>query len=429
MALDFIKKLTGIGKETPTKVYNPVDPVTYAEYNKFRPLGAQKHLCYVPFSSLTFSFRGQVFACSYNRRVLLGSYPEQTITEIWEGAEANKLRDHMRNNDLHNGCEHCLYFFDKKKFTNLKPLVFDKYAKLPAKLYPQVMEFELSNTCNLECQMCIGEVSSSIRKNRDKLPALPMAYDEQFVEQLRHFIPNLKEAKFYGGEPFLIWIYFEIWDAIMELNPAVELFVITNGTQWNERIKNILYKGNFDIAISIDALNKEKLERIRKNVVLENLLENIDHFNAYCLSKGRPLSLSFTVQKDNWDEMPAMIDFCNQKQAFIYVSYLETPEEFSIAELDKTELESIYNQLKDYRFAEGTEYEKHNSSCYQDFLKYLQTYIQNEDEVRYMEYRFSNEIAENAEKMFFEKQQLYASSKFTEAEAAAFLARFNKRLL
>jgi len=312
MALDIIKKLTGFGKEAPAAVYNPVDPATYAEYNKFRPLGAQKHLCYVPFSSLTFSFRGQVFACSYNRRILLGTYPQQSITEIWEGFEANKLRDHMRNNDLHHGCEHCLYFFDKKKFTNLKPLVFDKYAKLPAKLYPQVLEFELSNTCNLECQMCIGEVSSSIRKNRDKLPALPMAYDEQFVEQLRAFIPNLKEAKFYGGEPFLIWIYFEIWDAIMELNPGIEIFVITNGTQWNDRIKQTIYKGKFDIAISIDALDKEKLERIRKNVVLEELLANIDHFNTYCQSQGRALTLSFTVQKDNWDQMPAMVDFCNQ---------------------------------------------------------------------------------------------------------------------
>src|SRR5690606_6216470 len=76
--------------------------------------------------------------------------------------------------------------------------------------YPAVMEFELSNKCNLECVMCKGELSSTIRKQRDKLPPLNTPYDSTFVEQLKEFIPHLKEAKFLGGEPFLIDIYYEI---------------------------------------------------------------------------------------------------------------------------------------------------------------------------------------------------------------------------
>src|SRR5690606_7989241 len=139
----------------------------------------------------------------YNRDVLLGTYPENTIDEIWNGKNAQLLREYMQHNDLSFGCQHCKYFFDKGKFSNLKPLVFDKYSDIKNIHFPQVMEFEMSNVCNYECQMCSGEVSSLIRKNRDNLPPIDVPYDSEFVKQLDPYIPHLKEAKFFGGEPFL----------------------------------------------------------------------------------------------------------------------------------------------------------------------------------------------------------------------------------
>jgi MoaA/NifB/PqqE/SkfB family radical SAM enzyme len=80
--------------------------------------------------------------------------------------------------------------------------------------YPRVMEFELSNECNLECVMCNGYFSSSIRKNREKLPASVSPYNDQFVDELDQFIPHLTDAKFLGGEPFMIDIYLKIWERI-----------------------------------------------------------------------------------------------------------------------------------------------------------------------------------------------------------------------
>jgi MoaA/NifB/PqqE/SkfB family radical SAM enzyme len=75
-----------------------------------------------------------------------------------------------------------------------------------------MMELEIENTCNLECVMCIGELSSAIRKNRDKLPPIKSPYNEAFVEQLEEFIPHLKELRFNGGEPFLINSVFRIFE-------------------------------------------------------------------------------------------------------------------------------------------------------------------------------------------------------------------------
>jgi len=369
--------------------FDPLSREQYRKFNRFRPEGSKRLFCYLPFNSLTFSFNGEVYVCSYNRDVQLGHYPENSISEIWNGQKAQNLREHMRHNDLSLGCGHCKFFFDKGKFSNLRPLVFDKYHRHTDGDYPRVFEFELSNTCNLECQMCHGEVSSSIRKNRDKLPPLVSPYDDAFVQQLRAYVPMLHEAKFYGGEPFLIPIYYKIWDVVRELNPKLDLFVITNGTQWNERIERVLNDLNFDVAISIDAAEKPLLERIRKNAIYEELMTNIGRFSEVCIRKGKNLSLSFTVQRDNWQQFPKMIELCNTVGAYIYVSYLERPRQFALAELSTDEMKRIREYMEEYSFSGLSQKERHNRKCFEDFKSYLESYIINGEEKHYHEYEYS----------------------------------------
>ncbi|MCF8257352.1 MAG: twitch domain-containing radical SAM protein [Flavobacteriales bacterium] len=371
--------------------YDPLNREQYRRFNRFRPEGPKRLFCYLPFNSLTFSFNGEVYVCSYNRDVELGHYPENSIHEIWEGEKARQLRQHMRHNDLSFGCRHCKFFFDKGKFSNLRPLVFDKYHGHTDGDHPRVFEFELSNTCNLECQMCHGEVSSSIRKNRDRLPPLVSPYDDAFVNQLREFIPTLKEAKFYGGEPLLIPIYYKIWDVVKELNPKLNMFVITNGTNWNDRIERLVNDLNFDVAVSIDAAEKELLERIRKNVVFEELMVNIKRFSEVCNRKGKHLSLSYTVQRDNWRQFPKMIELCNDVGAYIYVSYLERPRQFALAEMDRPDLMRIREEMEKYVPSARNAKERHNRNCFEDFKAYLDSYIGNEAERHYHEYEFSEE--------------------------------------
>lgn len=405
--------------------FQPLDRKQYSKFNRFRPGGAKPLFCYLPYNSLTFSFGGQVLVCSYNRDIELGRYPLNSVDEIWNGANAKKLREHMSHNDLEYGCRHCKYFFDKGKFTNLRPLVFDKYYKNTEALFPQVFEFELSNVCNFECQMCHGEVSSSIRKNRDKLPAIPSPYDAAFVKQLEKYLPHLKEAKFYGGEPFLIPIYFDIWAKIKELNPAMELFVITNGSQWNSKIEMLLDELNFDVTVSIDAVDKEKLERIRKNAVYEELMENIRRFSAACNRKGTHLSLSITVQKDNWEQLPLLIKLCNELDASIYVSYLERPVHYALADLPKEGLKKIRASLENFSFPRSNATEIYNSNCFEDFKHYLEEYIQRTEVKKYFDYEFNRDLL-----LSHQNQENQASlPQFKVVPSAQFLAWIDEQYL
>ncbi|MBK8706476.1 MAG: hypothetical protein IPN33_24860 [Saprospiraceae bacterium] len=61
--------------------------------------------------------------------------------------------------------------------------------------YPRCLEFELSNTCNLECAMCFGEFSSSIRKTgktcrRWKNTTIPLLWHRWSGSWKMHGKPN-----------------------------------------------------------------------------------------------------------------------------------------------------------------------------------------------------------------------------------------------
>lgn len=368
----FLKKIL---PSSVTGEYHPLDKAVLKAYNKYRPAGPQDLVCYVPFTSLTFSWRGKVTACSYNRKVVVGHYPQKSVRDIWFGPEIKKLRDHIEHNDLTHGCQHCAYFIEHHKFSGLKPFTFDAYADYKKHNYPRVLEFELSNQCNLECIMCNGLVSSSIRQNQDKLPPIPMPYDDAFVEQLREFIPHLEEAKFYGGEPFLIHSYFRIMDLIMELKPTIKIFVITNGTILTNKVKSLLERGNFHLAVSVDSLQKERLEYIRKNSKFEDVMHNLLYFNSYAQSKGQRISFSFTTQRANWDELPEVVRFCNRHGMVFFNSFLKSPENLSLITLPSKELEHIYKTLAAASLPDSTEIEQLNKKCFNDYLQYIAGYI------------------------------------------------------
>ena len=177
-------------------------------YNKSRSSTNKSLLCHAPFVSLNFEQNGNVTACCYNRTFVLGTYPQNNLEEIWTSKKTNQLREYIKVNDLTHGCELCLHQLESGNFSGMRAKGYDLYAQdkndSSLELKPQVFEFELSNTCNLECTMCNGHFSSSIRKNREQLPPKENPYDADFVNQLEAFFLDLKVAKFLGGEPFLI---------------------------------------------------------------------------------------------------------------------------------------------------------------------------------------------------------------------------------
>jgi len=213
------------------------------------------------------------------------------------------------------------------------------------------MELELGNSCNLECVMCSGELSSAIRCNREKLEPCPEQYNEEFLNQFDEFLPYLEEIRFNGGEPFLNEINYRLWDKIIAVKPQIKVVIATNGTVMNKRVKELLGKGRFHINLSIDSLNKAVYESIRVNAVFEQTMENINWFNEYCKRKKTTLCILTNPMRQNWREMPAFIDFCNKRNLPLWFNTIRQPIEYALWTLEPSALKEIFETLSGYKFS------------------------------------------------------------------------------
>lgn len=342
-------------------------------FNQSRPMGPQEKLCWAPFRSIYFGHYGAAVACCYNRQHVLGKYPERSIKEIWFGEEAEALREKIGQNDLSLGCRGCQTQLEAGNFDAVKA---KQYDEIPSNDngYPGVMEFELSNLCNLECEMCSGDFSNLIRQNREKREPMKIPYDQAFLDQLDEFIPYLTEVKFYGGEPFLIELYYQIWEKIMAKKPDIRISVQTNATILNNRVKNILAKTNFHINISLDSLQKETYESIRINAKFERVMENVQWFREYCREKGTFFGISMCAMRNNWRELPDFVTLCNDMNVPVYFHTVFFPEHLAIRTLPAAELTEIIGHLKQFDFPEGNAVLNKNRRHYQHLILQVESW-------------------------------------------------------
>lgn len=343
------------------------------EYNKHRSFGSDKSFCHASFNSMVFDIGGKVKPC-WNSPGLFENYPEKSISEIWHGDVYSDLRKSFNKSELPLSCGFCIALLSLRNFDSVMALKYDQFT-LNKNGYPSYMEFIADNSCNLECVMCNGVSSSSIRKNRDGLDVIQKKYDKNFVNQLREFIPHLKTTNFIGGEPFLINIYYDIWDIIAELNPDISSTITTNGTILNDKIKKILEKGRFSIVVSLDSLNKIVFENVRKNATLDVVINNLHWFYEYTKRKGTNFKINMCILKETWTEVPAMIDFCNKLGSTIFFCDVFQPAKHIIWSMNSTEIKKIYDHLIKFTFPDKTQNEKINQNQYRLYLQKLNNWF------------------------------------------------------
>jgi MoaA/NifB/PqqE/SkfB family radical SAM enzyme len=363
------------------------------EYAASRSGTHKSIVCHAPFVSLNFEQNSNVRACCYNFKHVLGKWPEQRIADIWRSKEAEQLRDWIRQDELGGGCSECGSMIVAGNHHGVRAKYYDEYA--PAGIgsavkylrnglmghigYPKVMEFELSNRCNLECVMCNGYFSSSIRKNREKLPTLESPYDERFVDELEEFLPHLTDAKFLGGEPFMIDIYLSIWERIRKVNPNMRIHITTNGTFLTDRVKKLLEGLRAGIILSIDSVDRETYSKIRINGDFDRVMSHLDYFRDYTRRKDTFLSMAACPITLNWHEMPDMLRFCLERDIALYFNAVFTPVELSLREQPVEQQERIIAFLKENPAPneKGRSRSAHNLSirAYNDFIRLLEGWM------------------------------------------------------
>jgi len=353
------------------KNYGSLGRKTYRDFNSHRPIGPLPKLCYAPWTNLFFNTHGNAMVCCKNTKVILGKYPEKSIHDIWFSSQREMLKKSINKNDLSLGCFKCKDSILQGNYSSTTSVVFDKHNMMPLKKYPRVIEFELSNKCNLECIMCSGRVSSSIQANREHQEIMKMTYDDNFVGQLDEFIPYLKEAKFTGGEPFLIPIYYKIWEKIEKINPSVKILIQTNGTILNDVIKKLIKKLHFQINVSIDSVNKDTYESIRRNADYEKMVNHVEWLGK----NTQHLSVLATPFRMNWKDIPDIILFCNKNKYQFNISQMYCPGELALWSLDIDIIKEIIDYYHSIKLTAGNRLERHNIGIYEELIATLEYWI------------------------------------------------------
>lgn len=359
-----------------TDKYCSSDKKIIKEFNCTRPSKKRKYLCYAPFQSLTFFLGGDILACWHNKQFILGHYPGSSISEVWFGENLKKLRNYISHNDLSCGCAECNRQLSLKNYNSVGAKGYDF---LPAQKsnYPIALDFQTSNTCNLECIMCNGEYSSSIRENREKEPPYSNPYDSNFIEQLIPFIPHLQVASFSGGEVFMTQLYFDIWENFYKINPDIIVSVTTNGSFLNNKVIDVLEKLRFNINLSIDSITEENYEAIRKNASYETTFKNLDYYINYVERKKTHLSVRICPLIQNWQELPQLCQFLNDRNIDFYFNTVIFPPSSSLLNLPSQKLQEVINYLTGFIFVSDSTIQKNNSQNYLNLLHQLDLWFKN----------------------------------------------------
>lgn len=363
-----LNKILSITQPSKSDVTN-----AFEYYQNTRNKRSRKHLCNAPFNSLYFNVSGQGAPCWLTLDAQ-DNYPNKTIKEIWNSQKINSIRTAIENKDLEKHCNTCLQNIKNGNHTTVLSKLYDYEYQITD--YPSVMEFELSNTCNLECVMCKGELSSTIRKHREQLPPINIPYDTEFVSQLVEFIPHLKEAKFLGGEPFLIDIYFDIWEKMIEINPKIKITITTNGAIYNERVKRVLEHLKCNIILSLDSVREETYQTIRLRGNFNKVILNLSYFLEYTKKYHTYMGISANPMKVNWIEIPEIVEFCNKKQVQLWLNTIIYPHAHAMWTMSSVDLEKAYKFLSEYTF----NLDKNDSLISSNILHY-QNFVQNQVQV------------------------------------------------
>ena len=294
--------------------------------------------CKAPFNNMYFNTKGHVAPCWK----LLGALEDWTLDrsmkDIWKGEHFNKFRDALTSDTYLDRCKECKQDADNDVWPLAKA-----YEDMPIQEYPSMLELEMSNKCNLECIMCSADLSSGLARKQG-LPLL-QPYDESFKDQIKEFIPHLKELRFNGGEPFAQELVLQICDEVIKLNPDLPISIATNGTVLNKRVKYLMKECRLQINVSIDSLIPERYAKIRVNAKLDKVLDNLEVFKDYCKTYNRQLSIMVNPMRNNWEEMPKFLDFVEQNQIKLWFNTILYPEDLSIWKLPPEELTEIYTKL------------------------------------------------------------------------------------
>lgn len=337
--------------------------------------------CSAPFVTMSFHPTGKVLSCSRKPATVIGDIRTQRLDEIWNSPIRRELMRKLCRYDYSaQGCRVCGTYIAAGDYRTADAVRTYDMSTVhdPDPQWPTRLEFNLANTCGLQCVMCSGEYSSAIRALREKLPPLPHVYDDQFFLDLRKYLAHVDCCVYLGGEPFSQQECYRIWDMAIEDGSKALHYVNTNGMVWSPRVERVVESLRMSIAISFDGATAATVEAARHGASFATMCANARKFAPHVEKNGGELVFNFCPMRSNWQEFPDLLLLAEEHGARGYVNTMVAPEELSLYFLPRAELQHVIATLAERAEALGSRLQRTRPAM-DDLLTMLRNKLQATD--------------------------------------------------
>lgn len=318
--------------------------------------------CIRPFNSILIKTDGYIVPCC---KIKSTPYNLKThdVDQYWSSDYLSNLREKFLKDEKPDECKNCWdqekigmkshrydsnwqyrTIFKKNYFKNLQSI---KKYNLP---YPEDVELNITNICNLSCQMCSGKYSSKllIENNYlefDKLKQSDYDLDEKKKYKIKQIASHdLKLLNLIGGEPLVNKFILTLLEESVASGQSkkITLHITTNGTTCNERIIKLLREFKLlRIMFSMESVGKYN-NYMRYPSNWENIEKNINQFkklnNAY-------LYINTVIQNLNILYLEPLIEFAHNNNIFLNFSRLIHPSYLQLDNLPVDVIKKSYEKL------------------------------------------------------------------------------------
>ncbi len=324
-----------------------------------------KTFCMHPFTGLATREDGKIQVCCRSHPI--GDITENTLEEIWNNDNMQRIRRQVLNNERPSECDPCFALEDQGVESLRQRHIKGEIPEARINLYPNTkfdevlpfeiptMELKLNNLCNLKCRMCHpgdstswndwDQVESFYKKenniivniveehNLKRKPYLDKFEDNpNWWDSFEKNLPNFRRVEFAGGEPLMDPQHYRILDMLKPYADNIQLKYATNLTMLGKGSRTVHeywpYFKSVAVNVSIDGYGPS-YEYVRGNAKWDTLISNIKEIQK--LPNISRIVGAVAVQVSNAYVLPRMIEyFLDDLGIVFYTNMVNYPNCLSI---------------------------------------------------------------------------------------------------
>ena len=258
------------------------------------------------------------------------------ITSVLNSSEYDKLRQDSINGIFNPNCQKCYYEESLGKFSTRNYLnsVYDTND-----INLKYLEIGFDNICNLTCDGCRGEFSSSWANIEN--PTIGKKFNIRSTVEITSVPLTIERINFLGGEPLMTNRHKDFLKLVSTPH-TVNITYNTNGTFLLDDETYYLLKHfkSVKFIISIDGF-QELNEKVRSGSKWEDVIKFIDQIKTL----GFDIQIHSVLHINNWFGIVDLSKFINDNNLLWSLTVLTYPKHLDIINLTREQKIEFINLL------------------------------------------------------------------------------------